>query len=294
MLLFIKINLSLAIHIGNRRTINILPVKIGVLSLVLLLAVTSSFAQRKSSRAPAPTNQAASKKTEKKKEDYKMFAYGLTTNTNSGLLGGLVVRHSKAIGTYKWNPVHQYIAFEAVNIKNPKEKSEPTSIANRYIYGKRNYFFSLRPEYGREVVFFKKNGDDGIGISVIAAAGPSLGIQKPYYIKYDRNGRGAVDVVQFDPNIHKELNRIQGSAGIWQDFFVGMKMIPGVHVKLAANIDMNTFGNNLTGFEIGITTELFSKTPEIMSNQLTTNSRFYSAGYLTIYFGNKKQKKSKS
>ncbi|HEY1056536.1 MAG TPA: hypothetical protein VGE24_15425, partial [Emticicia sp.] len=71
-------------------------------------------------------------------------------------------------------------------------------------------------------------------------------------------------------------------------------IIPGIHLKLAANIDVNTFGNNLTGFEIGITTELFSKTPEIMSNQLTTNSRFYSAGYFTIYFGNKKQKKTKS
>lgn len=274
--------------------------KIGVLSILLLLSATIGFAQRRSApapvspAAPAPTaRKSASKKPEAKKEDYKMLAYGLTTNTNSGLLGGLVVRHSKAIGTYKWNPVHQYIAFEMVNVKNPKESSIPTSIANRYIWGKRNYLFSLRPEYGREVVFFKKNGDDGVGISVIVAAGPSFGIQKPYYIKYDRDGRGSVDVVQFDPNIHKDQNRIQGSAGIWQNFFSGMKVIPGVHLKLAANIDFNTFGNNLTGLEVGITTELFSKTPEILSNQLTTNSRFYSAGYLTIYFGSKKQKKGK-
>ena len=96
--------------------------------------------------------------------------------------------------------------------------------------------------------------------------------------------------MQYDPNIHKELNRIQGSAGIWQDFFVGMKFNPGLHLKLAANIDMNTFGNSMTGFEIGLTSEVFSSTPEIMSNQLTTNERFYTSGYLTIYFGNKKQK----
>ena len=72
MLLFIKKNLSLTIHIGNRRTINISPVKIGILSVVLLLVMSGSFAQRKSSRVPAPTNQANkadSKKTEKKKED---------------------------------------------------------------------------------------------------------------------------------------------------------------------------------------------------------------------------------
>ncbi len=252
--------------------------KVRLFSIALLFVVSSSYAQRK-----APV-----KKTS---EDYKMFAYGATTNTNSGLLGGFVVRHSKAVGVFKGHPMHRYVALEAINIKHPKEKAEPTSIANRFIFGKRNYFFSLRPEYGREVVYFKKHGEDGIGISLIAAAGPSFGIQKPYYIKYDKNGRGAVEIVQYDPNIHKEFNRIQGSAGIWQNFFVGMTLNPGFHAKLAANIDMNTFGNSLTGFEIGITSEVFSKTPEIISNQLTTNKNFYTSGYLTIYFGNRKQKK---
>ena len=251
--------------------------KVKIFSIFLLLVVTGSYAQRKTS--PKKTS-----------EDYKMFAYGVTTNTNSGLLGGLVVRHSQAVGVLKGHPMHRYIALEAVNLKHPKEKAEPTSIANRYIFGKRNYFFSLRPEYGREVVYFKKHAEDGIGLSLIVAGGPSIGIQKPYYIKYDRNGRGAIEVVQYDPNIHKEINKIQGSAGIWQEFFKGMTINPGLHLKLAANIDMNTFGNSLTGFEIGITSEIFSKTPEIMSNQLTTNARFYNSGYLTIYFGNRKQK----
>ncbi len=256
--------------------------KVRIFSIFLLLVATSGYAQRKT---------ASTSPKKKTSEDYKMFAYGVTTNTNSGLLGGLVVRHSQAVGSIKVHPMHRYIALEAVNLKHPKEKSEPTSISNRYIFGKRNYFFSLRPEYGREIVYFKKNGEDGIGISLIAAGGPSIGIQKPYYIKYDKSGRGSgIEVVQYDPNIHKEINKIQGSAGIWQDFFKGMTFNPGVHVKLAANIDMNTFGNSLTGFEIGITSELFSKTPEIMSNQLTNNAKFYTSGYLTIYFGNRKQK----
>ncbi|AFK05387.1 hypothetical protein Emtol_4264 [Emticicia oligotrophica DSM 17448] len=251
------------------------------LSILFIVSSLTTFAQRKAS-TPAP------KKTI---EDYKMLAYGATTNTNSGLLGGFVVRHSSAVGSFKTHPLHRYIAVEAINIKHPKEKSEPTSIANRFIYGKTNYLFSVRPQYGREIVYFKKNGEDGIGISLIVAGGPSIGIQKPYYIKYDRTGRGQIEVVQFDPNIHKELNRIQGSAGILQDFFKGMKMNPGAHVKVAANIDMNTFGNSLTGFEIGLTAEVFGKTPEIMSSQLTRNSKFYTSGFLTVYFGNRKQKK---
>lgn len=251
------------------------------LSIFFVLCSLSTLAQRKSS----------STTPKKTSEDYKMLAYGATTNTNSGLLGGVVVRHSSAIGTKKGHPLHRYIAIEAINIKHPKEKSEPTSIANRFIYGKTNYLFSVRPQYGREIVYFKKNGEDGIGISLIVAGGPSIGIQKPYYIKYDRTGRGQIEVVQFDPNIHKELTRIQGSAGIWQDFFKGMSINPGAHLKIAANIDMNTFGNSLTGFEIGLTAEAFSRKPEIMSSQLSQNSQFYTAGFLTVYFGNRKQKK---
>lgn len=251
------------------------------LSIFFLLFSIHTFAQRKAS-SPAP------KKTS---EDYKMLAYGATTNTNSGLLGGFVVRHSSAVGSKKGYLLHRYVAIEAINIKHPKEKSEQTSIANRFIYGKINYLFSVRPQYGREIVYFKKNGEDGIGISLIVAGGPSIGIQKPYYIKYDQTGRGQIEIVQFDPNIHKELTRIQGSAGILQDFFKGMKVNPGVHLKVAANIDMNTFGNSLTGFEIGLTAEAFSKKPEIMSSQLTANAQIYTSGFLTVYFGNRKQKK---
>jgi hypothetical protein len=255
-------------------------VNVRLLSMFFVLSAFGGYAQNRNSAKKIKTS-----------EDYKMFAYGVTTNTNSGLLGGVVVRHSSLIGNVKGHPMHRYIALEAVNIKHPKEKSEATSIANRFIFGKTNYLFSLRPEYGREIVYFRKNGEDGIGISLIMAGGPSIGIQKPYYIKYDRTGRGQIEVVQYDPNIHKELNRIQGSAGILTEFFKGMSINPGAHVKLAANIDMNTFGNSLTGFEIGITSEIFSKTPEIMSAQLTANARFFTSGYLTIYFGNRKQKK---
>ncbi len=235
------------------------------------------------------TRTLPSKKNEKK-EDYKMLAYGLSTNTNSSLIGGLIVRHSSSIGTYKKYPMNRYLAAEVINYKHPKEKTVTSNIANRFIYGKTNYFLSVRPQIGREILFFKKNEDEGLGVSLIIAGGPSLGIQKPYLIKYDQNGRGAVEVVQFDPIIHKPGN-IQGSAGIFNQPFKGIKFIPGLHLKLAANFDIHTFGDNLTGFEVGITSEIFQAKPEILSNQITSNSQFFNSGYLTIYLGNKMKNK---
>lgn len=229
-------------------------------------------------------------KKNEKKEDYKMLAYGLSTNTNSSLIGGLIIRHSSSVGTFQKYPMNRYLAAEIINYKHPKEKTVTSNIANRFIYGKTNYFLSVRPQIGREILFFKKNGEEGLGVSLIFAGGPSLGIQKPYLIKYDQNGRGAVEVVQFDPVLHKPGN-IQGSAGIFNQPFKGIKFIPGLHLKLAANFDIHTFGDNLTGFEVGMTSEVFQSKPEILSNQVASNSQFFTSGYLTIYLGNKMKNK---
>ncbi|MFN3849422.1 MAG: hypothetical protein ACK4NY_08345 [Spirosomataceae bacterium] len=247
---------------------------IHIVGVFLLLANLSSYAQRKSKKD----------ESEKEFEKFKMFAYGVTTNTNSGLLGGFVVRHSQAVGRYKNLPAHRYLALEAVNIKHPKERVEG-SLIGRLIFGKENYLFSIRPQYGREIIFFKKYGEEGIGISAIIAAGPSIGLEKPYFIKYDRGGRSGPATEAYSPTIHTDINRIQGAANIWTGIGKS-KIIPGGHIKLAANIDMNTFGNNITGFEIGFTAEAFSRRPEIMA--FATNQQVFTSGFVTLYFGNKK------
>ncbi|MCR9063420.1 MAG: hypothetical protein NXI00_05620 [Cytophagales bacterium] len=246
------------------------------LVFLLTFVVLTSNAQLRNSEEESDQN------------DSKYFAYGVTTNTHSGLLGGFVFRSSTPIATGKTMPVHRYIALEAVNLKHPKENSSPTPLGTKFIYGKVNYFFVLRPEYGREWYFFKKNGESSIGLSGILAVGPSIGIQKPYYIKYGRDISEQAVLTQYDPDIHTDFNSIRGAGSIWQGFLNNAKINPGIHIKAATSIDMSTFGDNITGFELGTTLELFSKEPEIMSSKLTTNSRAYATAYLTLYFGNKR------
>lgn len=223
-------------------------------------------------------------------EDTKIFAYGVTTNTNSGLLGGFVLRHSKNIDSKEGNTINRYVALEAVNVKHPKEYGLVTGVGSQVVFGKKNYLLSLRPEYGRERYFFRKNNDEGIGLSGILAGGPSVGLQKPYYIRYSKIGSTEAPVtVPFDANIH-QINQITGSANIWKGFFKGTKVIPGLHLKAAINLDLTTFGDNVTGIEMGVTSEYFFKEPEIMANELSKNNQFFSAVYLTLYLGNKKTK----
>lgn len=223
-------------------------------------------------------------------EDSKIFAYGVTTNTNSGLLGGFVLRHSNVINVREGKTIHRYAALELVNIKNAKEYTL-SNLGNRVIRYKKNYFFAIRPEYGREWFLFRKNGDEGVGLSGILAAGPTIGIEKPYYIRYVAPNQDRPSIVPYDPNIHTNLSGIVGSASVWQGFLKGAKIIPGLHAKSALNLDMNTFGDNITGFEFGFTFDYFLRKPEIIAFEFTDSKQFYASGYVTLYFGNKRIKK---
>ncbi|MFT4733674.1 MAG: hypothetical protein ACI9K1_000627, partial [Arcticibacterium sp.] len=83
-----------------------------ITNTVLLMCLSSvvSFGQRRT-------------EPEKKSslDDSKYFGYGVTTNTHSGIFGGLVFRSSTPISERDNLPVHRYMALELVNVKHPKE-----------------------------------------------------------------------------------------------------------------------------------------------------------------------------
>jgi hypothetical protein len=226
-------------------------------------------------------------------EDTKTLAYGITTNNHSGILGGFVVRSSTPLSSKNGKAVHTYLAIEAVNLKNLRERSILSAYGSRFVFGKSNHFFSIRPQYGREFYIFNKDTENSVGFSAILAAGPSLGLEKPYYIKYAPSRNESPQTVPFNPDIHTNIGFITGSGSILQGMFKGIRVIPGAHVKAAANLDMSTFNNNVTGFEVGTVIEFFSSKPEILSSKFSDNPQAFATVYLTLYFGNKKLLKSK-
>jgi hypothetical protein len=217
----------------------------------------------------------------------KTLAYGLTTNNFSGIIGGGILRNSFPVTQRKGKPVYRYLAIEAVNIKNPRE-TNITTYGSKYVFGKTNYLFSIRPEYGREFSVFRKDGENGVGFSLIFAGGPSFGLEKPYYIKYSSKTGESPQSVPYNPDIHKNSSNISGAGNVFQGFFKNLKVNPGLHFKAAANIDMNTFNDKVTGIEIGTLIEVFSRKTEILANRFSENQQVYPTLYLTLYFGNKK------
>ncbi len=241
----------------------------------MLIAVlsTNTYAQRRA-------------KTEDNEERYKKFtSIGITTNTNSGILGGAVLRQSSALSsTFMGKNQYRYLALEIVNVKHPKELSvQDFSTGARLVYGKQNYLFVLRPEYGRELTLFNRHEDEGISISGIVAAGPSLGLEKPYMIQY-QDGRRTVTAA-YDPVKHASTG-IVGAGGFFQGFGL-TKIVPGVHIKTALSFELSAFRENVTGLEIGFIAEAFTRKIDIMA--YADNRSVYTSGYITLYFGNKKK-----
>jgi hypothetical protein len=246
-----------------------------VFVFILVFSVELSFSQAK-------------EEDEEFKLDTKTLSYGLSHNTFSGLIAGGVLRNSFPVSIRNNKPVYRYLALELINIKNPRESTTLSVFGSRYVYGKENYLFSIRPEYGREFTLFKKDGENGVGLNWIVAAGPSIGLEKPYYIKYASKAGESPQTVAFNPDIHKNTQNITGSGNIFQGLFKDLRFNPGLHLKVSTAIDMNTFQDKVTGIEVGTTMELFFKEPNILADKFATNQRFYPSLYLTLYFGNKK------
>lgn len=246
------------------------------IAFALLLFVQAAWSQQRRSK----TN------LEEEQEEYSTITtYGITTNTNSGLLGGFVFRHSTRLENELFGrPQYRYLGLELVNVRHPKELSQSSNTGSRFTPGKQNYLFALRPQYGREIILSNRNNDEGISINGIVAVGASLGILKPYYIQYQVRP-GIVRTEAYDPIKHTDLGNILGSGNILQGLG-NSKIIPGVNAKIAFSFELSAFRSNLTGLEVGFLSELFSKAPIIIP--FAENRSLFTSGYVTLFFGNKK------
>ena len=225
-------------------------------------------------------------------EDYiSEFIYGINLNTNGGLIGGLMLKSTKIIKP----KVYRSLGLTIVGIKNPQEtRFQSPATGNTFILAKSNYFYSIRPQYGRDFILFRKAPEEGVQVSATFSGGPSLGLLIPYHIWYEDETTREAHSEQFDPNVHTELFNILGSAGLF-DGIGNMQAILGVNVKAGLSLDFSPFRNTITGLEAGFTLEAFTKEAKILTAfpgaaQVAPirNTNIFGAAYLTFYFGSRR------
>ncbi len=246
----------------------------------LFLGITNTIeAQRKNTKPQSTPKDVVDE------ENYKsVLSFGLTTNTNSGLLGGIAARKEIAIDNNAFHKQFHYINLEIVSVNHYRESTTSSNgSGSSYVFGKQNYLFAIRPQYGREINIFRKSSEGGININAILAGGPTIGLLKPYYIQVFA-GRGILRDEIFDPKKHN-FGNIAGSGG----FFEGLnqaEIIPGASIKAALNFELDAFRQSNISLEIGFLAEIYSKKVNIMATAENRNT--FTSGYLTIFFGGKK------
>ena len=204
--------------------------------------------------------------------------WGVSKNSWGGLIGGGVLKFSSKVS----DNLYKTIGVELVNIKHPKENKYSSALGygRTFVWGKKNYLFSLRGQYGRELIIVNKKDQQGIRVNAQIAAGPSFGLLMPYYIKYSRNNR--MEIENFDSSIHT-FNNVIGSAS----FFEGVdeiKIKPGINLKAALNFEFGS-AKSASAIEVGFLGEVFPN--EVIIMPTARNYSFYPTAFITLFYGRK-------
>ena len=210
------------------------------------------------------------------------FIWGVTKATNSGLIGGLILKYGRSI---KERQFESY-GLELVNIKHAQEERHYAQTGNTFIWGKLNYLYSARLQYGREWVLFKKAPQQGVQINGILSGGPSIGIEAPYYV--DVLTQPSTDYntgkEPFNPDKHNYAS-IMGTGNIFQGIEKS-KIVPGINAKAALSFEFGTFKSNVVGFEAGVMMEAFTRKIDIMA--FVDNKSIYPNAFFTLFYGSRR------
>ena len=211
------------------------------------------------------------------------FTWGVNKNTAGGWIGGFVFKYG-----YKLNDrMMQTFGIELMNVKHQKEYRHNNS-GSYFIYGKLNYLYAVRLQYGRELLLFKKDEEQGVEIKAVAAAGPSIGVVAPYYVNLAQGSNNFfyTKSVRHDPSDpNQPFESIFGPGKLFQGLGEAA-IVPGANVKAALNFEMGSLKSHVTGFELGFLLDAYIREIELMAE--TKNRGIFPTAFITLYYGSRK------
>ncbi|MBN8653974.1 MAG: hypothetical protein J0L67_21270 [Cytophagales bacterium] len=215
------------------------------------------------------------------------FTWGINKNSAGGLIGGFVFKKARKLN----NNMLETFGLEIMNVKHPQEvRHSSFDTGNFFIFGKSNYLYAFRFQYGRDFILFSKAPQQGVEIKAVFAAGPSLGIVAPYYIEVPVDGgppfspfsRGE----QYDPtNPNHAYSEIYGTGNLFEG--IGDSKIQlGTNLKAAINFELGFLKSQVTGFEVGVLVDSYFKKVEIMPT--AENKAIFPTVFFTMFYGSRK------
>ena len=186
-----------------------------------------------------------------------------------------------------------YYFFDIGSLKNPKEYSQnfrffvpnlSSQPSRAFIFGKINRLYALRAGVGHKKYFSERARRKSIIVGINYEYGFTLGVLRPYYIKF-RGSDGVPDVVKYTGDNADEFldeTNIYGGAEFrygWDE----IKLKPGFHGQFGTNFTWGNQDNIVKALEVGVMADLFlSKVPLMLTE---VNKPYFVNVYLTLQFG---------
>ena len=214
--------------------------------------------------------------------DYQSeFTWGINKNTYGGLIGGFMFKKARKLN----ERILETYGLEIMNVKHPLEhRYNSQSTGNLFIYGKSNYLYALRFQYGRDLILFKKAPQQGVEIKAVFAVGPSVGIVAPYYVETGADAGGMVTIrKQYNPSIRPE--EIYGPGRLFEGLGESNITI-GANAKTAINFELGTIKSQVTGFEAGFLLDVYTKEIELIPT--AKNYSVFPILFFTLFYGGRK------
>jgi hypothetical protein len=213
--------------------------------------------------------------------DYQSeFTWGINKNTYGGLIGGFMFKKARKLN----DRVLETFGLEIMNVKHPQEQRQHSQVGNFFIFGKSNYLYALRFQYGRDFILFKKAPQQGVEIKAVFAAGPSIGVVAPYYVETGIDAAGGISIRrQYDPSISWE--QISGPGRLFEGLGESTLKLGG-NAKMALNFELGTIKSQVTGFEAGFLLDAYTSKIELVPT--AKNYSVFPVLFFTLFYGGRK------
>jgi hypothetical protein len=212
------------------------------------------------------------------------FTWGINKNSSGGLIGGFTFKKARKLN----DRMLESFGLEIMNVKHPQEVRRNSNFTGNYfIYGKSNYLYALRFQYGRDLILFTKAPQQGVEIKAVFAAGPSLGVVAPYYIERTiDNSFFSSRHEQYDPNNpNHAYNNILGTGYLFEGISES-KLQLGGNAKAALNFETGFTKSQVAGFEVGVLVDAYFK--EVILMPTAQNKAVFPTVFFTLFYGNRK------
>ena len=176
---------------------------------------------------------------------------------------------------------------EIAEHKHQKEEKQtnPSSPTAPLIYGKLNYFYTLKLGVQQQILLGNKSNKNGVSVSGNLGGGLCIGLLRPYEVEVDKAGQKTF--VRYDSP--DSLLFVTGPYYGGPNFGTGwkhLKVTPGIYIKPALRFDYGKLNELVSALEVGLNAEFYAKKiPQMLRNK---QKQFFFSAYVAILFGKRK------